>query len=166
MKDYLKNPNFYYIAIPVITAVWAVYAWSMSLPGAQEKFDKYRGIWQGTQTQIARILKIDSDRLDYEKLKGSSKEFDYATVMDRFTTLAKIPESRYSLTGRGIKKVRGRKVSSADVKINDINIEKLAVFLTSMLQPWPDLQCEQLNLTKQKSGPDVWDVTMKFTYYY
>jgi len=34
------------------------------------------------------------------------------------------------------------------------------------VKPWPDLQCEQLKLTKEKGGPDVWKADMKLTYYY
>ena len=166
MKDVLKNPNFYYIVVPTLAAVWSLYLWGGALPAAEKKFAKYKKQWELSQVQIEKILTLDPGRLEYEKLKSEGKDFDYAKAVDRFATLAGIAESKYSLTGRGQKKVRGRKAISADLTIKQIDIAKLAVFLSSILQPFPDLQCNQLNMKKQKGGPDIWNASVKFTYFY
>jgi len=162
----LKNTNFYYIAGPVVIGLWVLFVWGMALPESEKNLEKYKKMWTASQAPIEKILNLDPDRLEYEKLKGAAKDFDYATVIDQFATLAKIPESDYSLTGRGQKKIRGRKAISADLTIKPISTEKLAVFLSAIQMPWPDLQCDQLNLIKQKVGPDVWKASIKFTYFF
>ena len=166
MKDILKNTNFYYIAGPIVIGLWVLFLWAVSLPESEKNLEKYKKMWTASQVPIEKILNLDPGRLEYEKLKGEAKDFDYATVVDQFATLAQIPESKYSLTGRGQKKVRGRKAISADLSIKQIDIAKLAVFLSAIQLPWPDLQCDQLNLIKQKSGPDVWNASIKFTYFF
>ncbi len=166
MKDILKNTNFYYIAGPIIIGLWVLFVWLVSLPESEKNLAKYKAMWTDTQVPIEKILNLDPSRLEHEKLKGENKDFDYATVVDKYATLAQIPESKYTLTGRGQKKVRGREAISADLSIKQIDISKLAVFLSAIQLPWPDLQCDQLNLIKQKTGPDIWNATIKFTYFF
>jgi len=167
MKDILKNTNFYYAAGPVVIGLWALFVWGVALPESEKNLTKKNKEWTASQAVIKKILDLDPGRLEYEKLKGENKDFDYAAVVDQFATLAKIPESTYSLTGRGQKKVRGRKAISADLSIKPISTEKLAVFLSAIQMPWPDLQCDQLNLVKQKAaGPDTWNASIKFTYFF
>ena len=166
MKDILKNTNFYYIAGPIVIGLWVLFVWFVSLPESEKNMAKYKAMWTASQVPVGKILNLDPSRLEYEKLKGEDKDFDYATVVDKFATLAQIPESKYTLTGRGEQKVRGRKAISADLNIDQIDIARLAVFLSTIQLPWPDLQCDQLNLTKQKTGPDTWDAKVKFTYFF
>ena len=166
MKDILKNTNFYYAAAPIVIGLWVLFVWFVSLPESEKNMAKYKAMWTASQVPVGKILVLDPDRLEHEKLKGGDKDFDYAFVIDKFATLAQIPESKYTFTGRGEKKVRGRKATSADLNIDQIDIAKLAVFLASIQLPWPDLQCDQLNLVKRKTGPDTWDAKIKFTYFF
>lgn len=166
MKDILKNTNFYYIAGPIVIGLWVLFVWFVSLPESEKNLAKYKKMWTATQVPIEKILKLDPSRLEYKKLKGEDKDFDYASVVDKFATLAQIPESKYTLTGRGEKKVRGRKAISAELSIEHIDIARLAVFLSTIQLPWPDLQCDQLNLVKQKTGPDIWNAKISFTYFF
>jgi len=166
MKDILKNTNFYYIAGPIVIGLWVLFVWFVSLPESEKNLAKYKKMWTDTQVPIEKILKLDPSRLEYKKLKGEDKDFDYASVVDKFATLARIPESKYTLTSRGEKKVRGRKATSADLSIEQIDIARLAVFLSTIQLPWPDLQCDQLNLAKQKTGPDIWNAKISFTYFF
>lgn len=170
MKDHIKNPNLYYIIIPAAAAAWALFTWTIAFPAANEDWEDKEEIYMKSQVAISDILPLDQERLNYEKLKGDIKEFDYATVVDRCTFLAGILSSDYTFSGMQESKGGGKtskKRKSLNMKINSIGIQKLAIFLDSMLTPWPDLQCDSLKLTKQqKQGPDVWTATLKFTYYY
>ena len=166
MKDYYKNPNFYYIAVPIASAVWLVFTWAMSLPAAEQKWGKERTNYEKADDYISKILPYEPERLEFEKQQGKSGDFDYASAIEVFAKKFKIPSAGYSHQARGEKKRAGRKTKSADVKIDEVNIEKIAQFISGMLYRWPDLQCEQLSLTKLKSGKDAWKANMKFTYYY
>ena len=166
MNDYLKNPNLYYILIPAIAAAWAVYTWTMAVPKAQKEWTELQQSYNKAQLTITDMLKLDSDRLDYEKLKGDSKEFNFETEVDHFATLAKIPSSNYKFTGRAERERGDKRTKGANISINPVDIQKLAIFISSILTPWPDLQCDSLRLTKQTSGPDIWKADIKFTYYY
>lgn len=166
MKDILRNTNFYYIAGPIVIGLWVLFVWFVSLPESEKNMAKYKAMWTKSQVPIEKILELDPSRLEHEKLKGEVKDFDYATVVDKFATLAQIPESKYTLTGRGEKKVRGRKAISAELSIEQIDIARLAEFLSTIQLPWPDLQCDQLSLVKQKTGPDIWNAKISFTYFF
>ena len=166
MKEYYKNPNFYYIAIPAIIALWALTTWTLSLPAAQSKLDRKRKESSQSEEYIAQILEFDPDRLEYETQKGKDKEFDYLTAVEWFARKQEILPSNYLLQSRLPTERRGRKTKSADITIKSIDIERFSKFLSAMLLRWPDLQCEQLKLTKLPEGPDAWKATMKLTYYY
>jgi len=166
MKDYYKKANFYYILIPAIIGLWALIAWEVSLPAAEKKWARNKKQYTEAQSRITKILELDPERLEYEEQKGRSSEFNYTDAIDRLAKRWNIGSSNYSLhAGREIKR-RGQKTKGATVTIKQINIEKYAQFLSSMLIRWPDLQCERLKLTKLKEGPDTWKVEMAFTYYY
>jgi hypothetical protein len=166
MKDYYKNPNFYYAIIPLAAAVWAVFAWGVSLPAARKNWDKKKSQYNQTQTHIAKILPLAPERLEFEQAQGGSREFDYGATVEEFAKLCKIPPSDYNLqAGREMKR-GGRNTKSANVQIKPIDIGRFAQFLSKMLFRWPDLQCEQLKFTKQKGGPDIWKADIKLTYYY
>ncbi|MFH1616455.1 MAG: hypothetical protein ABIG61_15380, partial [Planctomycetota bacterium] len=59
-----------------------------------------------------------------------------------------------------------RKTVSADVSIKEVDMEKFSQFLSMLLLRWPDLQCDQLKLTKLPAGPDSWKANLKLTYNY
>jgi len=166
MKDYYKQPDFYYVLIPAIITLWAVIAWMVSVPTAEKKWDRSKNQYSDAQTHIERILTLDAERLDYEKNKGKDSEFDYATAVEQFAGLWKIPSSAYSLqAGREIKR-GGRRTKTANVSIKPVNIEKFCQFLSTILLRWPDLQCDQLKLSKLPGGPDSWKADIKLTYNY
>jgi len=166
MKDYYKNPNFYYAIIPLAAVAWAVFAYGVSLPAAQKNWDKKQKQYKDAQAEITKILTLAPERLEYQKQEGALQEFDYATAVEQFARSCEIPPSDYSLQAGRATKRGGRNTKSANLQIKPIDVERFALFLSEMLFQWPDLQCEQLKLTKQKGGPDVWKADIKFTYYY
>ena len=166
MKEYYKKPNFYYIIIPVITTLWVLLTWTVSLDTIEKEWQRKRKDHKDAQIQMARILALDPERLEYENQEGASVEFDYANAVEKFARVWKIPPSNYSLqAGRQIKR-GGRKTKGASISIKPVNVETFTQFLSAIMLRWPDLQCDQLKLTKQKDGPDSWKVDIKFTYYY
>lgn len=166
MKDYYKNPNFYYMLIPLAAALWAVFTWSVSLPAAEKNWDRKQKQHKDAQGWIMKILELAPQRLEYQTQQGESRDFDYATAVEQFAKVCQIPPSDYSLQAGRETKRGGRRTKSATVKIKPVDIGRFARFLSKMLFQWPDLQCEQLKLTKEKGGPDVWKADMKLTYYY
>ncbi|MHC5059852.1 MAG: hypothetical protein ACYTFK_02040 [Planctomycetota bacterium] len=166
MRDYYKNPNFYYMIIPLAVALWALFTWGVSLPAAEKNWDKKQKQHKDAETWIARILELAPQRLDYQIQQGDSKEFDYASAVDHFAQACKIPETDYTLQAGRETKRGGRKIKSANLKIKPVDVGKFAQFLSQLLFQWPNLQCEQLKLAKEKGGPDLWKADMKFTYYY
>ena len=166
MKDYLKNPNFYYILIPAVATIWALLACFALMPAASNGYQELEGDYYESKDLIGKIIQIDPGRLDYKQQKGSSADFDYATAIEQFAKINRIAPSNYSLRGGKEVKRGGRRTKSADMTINAIGIEDFAKFLSSMVIRWSDLKCELLTLTKLKSGPDSWKATVKFTYYY
>ena len=166
MKEYYKKPNFYYIIIPVITTLWVLLTWTVSLDTAEKKWQRSREHFKEAQTQMTRILALDPERLEYKNQEGTSVEFDYANAVENFARAWKIPPSNYSLqAGRQIKR-GGQKTKGASVSIKPVDVETFTQFLSAIMLRWPDLQCDSLKLTKQKDGPDSWKVDIKFTYYY
>ena len=166
MKEYFKNPNFYYTIIPLAAAFWTVFAWSVSLPAAEKNWDRKQKQYKDSQGWVTKILELAPQRLDYQTQKGASRQFDYSAAVDQFAKACRIPETDYTLQAGRETKRGGRRTKSANVKIKPVDVERFAQFLSKMLFQWPDLQCEQLKLTKEKGGPDVWKADMKLTYYY
>jgi hypothetical protein len=146
--------------------LWVLLTWTVSLDTVEKEWQRKRRGRKDAQIQMARILALDPERLEYENQEGASVEFDYANAVEKFTRAWKIPLSNYSLQdGREIKR-GGRKTKGASVSIKPVDVETFTQFLSAIMLRWPDLQCDQLKLTKQKDGPDSWKVDIKFTYYY
>jgi len=166
MKDFYKNINFYYILIPAVAAVWAIFTWSMTLPAAQQKWNKIKKQYNDSQTHIAKIIKLDPDRLHYKQQQQGSADFDYTTALDKFRKLWKISPSDFDYRALPETKRQGKTAKSANLTIHSIDIKTFTQFLSTLLLPHPSLNCDQLTLTKLSGGPDSWKAVMKFTYYY
>ncbi len=166
MKDYYKNPNFYYILIPVAAMLWALLARAVLLPETDSQWQKQVQENKEARSNITKILVLDPDRINYEQQKDKVVEFDYSTSVEQFAKTCRIAPSNYKLTARRIVKSRGNKIQTGDLTIKSVDIETFAKFLSSMLIRWPDLQCNQLNFTKLKAAKDLWQVRIKFIYNY
>jgi len=166
MKDYYKNPNFYYILIPVAAMLWAVLARAVLLPETDSQWQKQVQENKKARSIITKILALDPDRINYAQQKDKVVEFEYSTSVEQFAKACRIAPSNYKLTGRSIVKRGDKKIKTGDLTINSVDIETFATFLSSMLIRWPDLQCNQLNFTKLKTAKDLWKVRIKFAYNY
>ncbi len=166
MRDLHKKPDFYIIAVLAMAAIWTVTAAALSLPTANDKFDRKARDWEKSQPVVEKILKLDPDRLKAKNTKGGSGEFDYAITINEFTKFHAIPETGYSIRAGKIMKRGGSKTKSADMTISSIGIVQFTQFISDLTYRWPDLQLDLLKLTKLKEGPDTWKLDLKFTYTY
>ena len=166
MKEFYKQANFYFVLVPAIATLWAVLTWTVSIPTAEKKWVRSQEHFKDAQIQVERILALDPERIDFEKQKGESAQFDYATAVEKFASAWQIPATNYSFKTQKEVTRSGRKTKGATVSIKPVDIETFTQFISAMMYRWPDLQCDSLKLTKQKDGPDAWKVDMKFTYYY
>lgn len=167
IKERLKDIKFYLVAVPLVVACWAVYAWAVALPAAKEDVLKTADQYEKAQEYITKILTLAPDRLEYKQEKGESTEFDFATVIQQYANQWSIPASGYSLQAGKELRRRGSRTRSATMTIEEIDVERLGQFLSSLLIRWPDLQCDLLKLSQTSStNPDRWKVNLKFTYVY
>jgi hypothetical protein len=166
MQEFYKKPNFYFILIPAIATLWAVLTWAVSAPTAAKEWTRAQEDYKQAQAITAKIMALDPERLDYEKQKGKSAQFDYGITVEKYARQWKIPTSDYSLTSGREMKRGGQRTKGASLQIKPIDVATFTQFLSSMMYRWPDLQVDQLKLTKQKDGKDSWKVDIKLTYYY
>jgi len=167
MKDYLKNPLFYYIAIPVVAGVWAVAAAAVFYPRAATAWENEKNDYETAEELLAQIIKIEPQRLTHQQEEGAAAgDFDFTQAVNQFATLFSIPPANFTLNTRGETRRAGKRARSATLSIRTIDIERTAKFLSTMLVRWPELQCEQLSFEKLPQGKDNWRVDMTLTYYY
>lgn len=166
MKEFYKQTNFYFIIIPALASLWAVLTWAISEPTAQKEWIRAQKDYKEAQTIVKDIIDLDPERLEFEKQKGNSAQFDYATTVEKFARQWKIPPSNYSLQSSREMKRGGQKTKGATLQIKPIDVETFTQFLSAMMYRWPDLQCDQIKFTNQKDALDSWKVDIKLTYYY
>jgi len=162
MIDFYKKANFYFIAIPLTAAVWALLTSTLFLNAANDEWKDTKAESDKSENFIAQILVLDPERLKLHNEKKEIGKFDYNTVIGKFAIRHKIAESGYGLRATGEKKKNGIIIQTARMTINDINVEKFTRFLSEMLHVWPDLQCD--NLTMTNTGPDTWKAVLQFKY--
>lgn len=167
MKAILKNPNLYYILAPVLAGIWALLAGAVFYPGSVKTYrEEAKAEYEQSQDLIEKILTIQPQRLQYSVENASDRPFDFGEVITALTQAFEIPTSRYTLNVRGQVNRGGKDARSATMDIKEIDVERLAQFLSMMLMTWPDLKCEKLSLEKAKTGKDNWNVDLTLTYYY
>jgi len=166
MKDIYKNPIVYYIAVPVILAIWPLLVSAVYLPGAEESLKKEIDQYEIAEEVMLEILKIDPSRLELDDSNAPSEEFDYARAIQRAASLCGISPASYKLNSGIIIKTSEKKSQNANVSLKDISIEKFANFLFTIQLHWAKLHCVRLKLTQKKGIPDTWDADLEFKYYY
>jgi hypothetical protein len=167
MKIDPKNPNVYYIAVPVIAGLWAILAGFVFYPSSIEAWEKSQMDYESAEKQIEQLVTLQPKRLAYKvDEKAKPEEFDFTQTINDFARVFSISDTNYNLTVRGQAKRAGRETRSATIVIKSIDIEKLAQFLSAMLLRWPELKCEVLSFEKIKNAKNNWKVNMSMTYYY
>ncbi len=166
MKEVLRNPFFYYIAVPVAVALCPVLIWGVYLPNAEKSLKKERKQYDQARELIGQILDMDAERLDYAEQKGGSAEFDYATAVQNAAESCGISAAKYKLSSGTIVTSSGKKSQSANVSLDEVDVKTFAKFLSTIQLRWSNLQCTKVTLKKKKGAPDSWDADLRFNYYY
>ena len=168
MKDIYKNPILYYIVVPVIAGLWPLLVWAIYLPAAQKDVEEQIAQYKKAEPIMMEILTLEPDRLEFADANDTAADFTYGEAIDRVASLCRIPPSKYNLNSAMIIPTNDKKSQSASVDLKQVDIRKFARFLSMMQLRWANLQCEQLKLTKKQNLPDndMWDVDIKFKYYY
>ncbi|MBA7689117.1 hypothetical protein ES703_97612 [subsurface metagenome] len=165
-KEFYKNPLFYYVAVPVITAGWMLLVWTVRLPQAQRRWDMSRAEYTKAQEIMTEILNINPDRLDYIGSRETDSEFDYAIAVEKIASLCRIPSVDYKLSSGPTITSGGQRSQRAKMVLRQVDITRFADFLTTIQFRWAGLRCTQLKLTHKKGLKDKWDVDLDFAYYY
>ena len=168
MKNIYKNPILYYIAVPVIVGLWPLLVWAIYLPNAQKDVEEQMSQYKKAEPIMMEIFTLEPDRLEFADVNDTAADFTYGEAIDRVASLCRIPPSKYNLSSAMIITTNDKKSQSASVDLKQVDIRKFARFLSMMQLRWANLQCEQLKLTKKQNLPDndMWDVDIKFKYYY
>ena len=166
MNYFYKRSNFYYLAIPIAAAIWVLVTSTILSGAANKSWGKNQRTYDKGQAEIGKILLEDMDILKSEKQVNDGTKFDYMKVFSQFTKANSITESTFKYRTSQPSTRKGKaKTQTANVTIDDVQIEQLTRFLTGMLDTWPNLTCDSLTLTKLKTGPDNWKIPeLKFTY--
>ncbi len=166
MNDIYKNPLFYYILAAAAAVLWPIIIWGAYLPAVRARLDNEKDQYLKAQQTIVELLTLDPERLDFEKEKGASAAFDYATAVQQTAQFASIPASGYRLSSSPIVASKGQKTQSANVSLKGVEITKAARFLSTIQLRWSSIQCTRMTLRKQKGLPDSWNAEFTFKYFY
>ena len=166
MKDYYKNPNLYFIAVPLAATVFVIFVAAISLPAAGRKCKAKLKDYAKAEDLITKIVDLAPERSNNEVKQGSSSEFDYSLAVDEITKLVHISPLNLSLHGSKTTGSGGKRRRGADVTVEPVDVETLSRFISQILLRWPDLECSRLSITKLPAGKDSWKATMKFVYTY
>lgn len=165
MRDFHRNPIFYYILAPLLIGVWPLLVWAVYLPKATEGRAADEGSFSDAVTACNEILKFDPDRLT---IKGDEKgrKFTYPEAIDSAANFCNIPSGNYIYNANPIIKVSGKEVQACRVSLNGVAIVQIAKFLSRLQSTWVNLTCEKISLKKLQGMPDQWDIDLDFKYSY
>ena len=165
MKDAIKNPNLYYLIVPIILAMWPLLAWFVYLPATERRLEKEIGEWKKAQITIQEILALDPDRIKLVDSETGGAEFAYSSAIEDIAKSCGISPTDYKLnTG---KVVPGEQESqSAHVELKNLDISTFAEFLSRLQFRWVNLQCIRIRLRKKGAQPDGWEAKLDFKYYF
>lgn len=163
LNELHKNPLLYYVLVPVAVAVWPCLLYFQSLPQAQKKLVREKGFVGDVNSLVQQILTEDPTRLrDPRARAAGSRTFDYATEIQRVVQACGI--GPYVSRTEKVQSRGGRKTQSADVTLNNVGLVKAALFLSTMLRDWADLECDKIELNRIKNEGDAWKVKLGFNY--
>ncbi|KPK36346.1 MAG: hypothetical protein AMJ65_16275 [Phycisphaerae bacterium SG8_4] len=168
MRDIYKNPVLYYIAVPVLVGLWPLLLWAIYLPAACDRVGEQMDQYQQSESIMMEILALDPERLEFSEPNETDTEFTYDVAVDRVARLCDISAANCDVRTGVLVTTREQKSQSANVDLKEVNIVKFAKFLSMIQLRWVDLQCESAKLTRKENlpGNDIWDVDIRFKYYY
>jgi hypothetical protein len=168
VRDFYKNPMFYYLLAPIVVAIWPLLVWAVYLPDAREKVDRDQSLCvEGTRCMLD-ILTYDPERLNKAVNSDNvmSGTFSFPNAINRVSNLCGIRSDSGGYTAGRIITTSGKKSQNGRVMLKNVGIVQAATFLSQMQTMYINLKCDQVKLTQKKGMPDQWDVDMDFWYTY
>ena len=163
----LRNPRFYFVAIPAFLLLWPFSLWTIYLPQAKKNWTKQKSQYNEIQTKITEILRVDPERLDFANTKTDKNEFDYASAINRVAGSCSINSQHYTLSSSAkASSSKGETTQSASVALKDVSITQFAKFISTIQIRWANLQCKSIKLTQRKGPKDKWDIKLEFQYFF
>lgn len=168
MRDIYRNPMFYYIAVPVLVGMWPLLGGAVYLPAAQDNVAEQLEQDERAEMIMMEILTLDPERLEFAEPNEAATEFSYGAAVDRVADWCDIPANNCAVHTGVIVTTQEQKSQTANVDLKLVDIVKFTKFLSMIQLRWADLQCESVKLTRKDNMPDndMWDVDIKFKYYY
>jgi hypothetical protein len=166
IRELIKNPVFYYVLVPAVLALWPLIGWALYLPAARSGWQQEQKLYEESQKIIGDILTIDPDRLQFAGAKQAGDKFDYAGAIDKVATSCQISPTSYRLSSGVITKSGDQKTQNANISLKDVDVVRLAKFLSTLQLRWSNLQCTRVKLTAKKEVKDRWDVDLDFKYFF
>ena len=167
MRDFYREPVFYYICAPVLIALWPILVWAVYLPDARESYENEQMGLSEAQVAILEILSLDPARLAIVDPNDSSLgKFSYNGAITEAANLSNIPPANKRYSSSPVRESQGKRTQAARVYLEDVHIKQIAKFLTEIQSTWVNLTCDTISLDKKEGMPDQWDVDIAFTYTY
>jgi hypothetical protein len=168
MREIYKNPVLYYVAVPLLVGLWPILVWAIYLPTAEKDKDTQITEYNKSEQIMLEILALDPDRMDFAEPNDIATEFSYSGVVYKVASLCAIPAGNCKVHSGIIVETKNQRSQTANVDLNQVDIAKLAKFISLLQLRWVNLQCESVKLTRKDNmtSKDVWDVDLKFKYYY
>jgi len=67
IRESLRNPLFYYVAVPVLAAIWVGYTAVYALPRVENRWAERVDTYNASQEKMREILELDPERLKQAK---------------------------------------------------------------------------------------------------
>ena len=165
MKDLIRNQMLWYILIPVLAAAWPIWLSAVSIPTSKAYWTYNQNQYIDSQKLFSQILELDPDRLELAEVDKKIREFSYARAVEDAAKNCGISSRNYKLSSGVPMKIGEQEVQTADVTLKNVEIVRFTKFLDTIQLRWPNLQCAQLKITKEKDKVDLWKCSLKFKYY-
>jgi hypothetical protein len=166
MKDWYKKPVFYYVAVPVVLMVWPMVLWLYYLPNVENRCQQEQDYFKKAWGLIAKVVVMDPARLELAGKDENSKDFDYAVAVDSAASRCQIPSTNYKISSKRLVSSKGQKSQSAMVVLEDVEIEKMARFISGIQTQWANLECTSIKLTKKQGVKNSWKIDLDFKYFF
>ena len=166
MKEIFKNSLIFYIAVPVLVAIWPALVIGFYLPAAQTRLDEDISDYAEADNTMLDILSLAPERTQANDPNKQEAKFAYDQVIPEIAALCSIQPAKYKWSTGTIIDSKNSKTQSASVRLTDVDITTFAKFLSMIQAHWPKLLCDTLTLNKQEGYPDEWNILIEFKYYY
>jgi hypothetical protein len=164
LQELLHNPRLYYVLVPLVCALWPIYAGVYGLHSSNANWTRESTSWQDAQKVITEILQYDPEHLKSKQNKAVA-EFSFPNVVDQIAKSVNISSTNYKLQTTPVAKTQGGKeTQDASITLRQVDLAKFAKFLSNLQLQGANVQCTLIRLTKQKGAADTWnaDLTVKY----